>query len=154
MYGDSGAIRRLADQLRDQARDIRCQADVLVGRAEGVDWQGLAADAVRRRARERAAGLRRTAAAHDAAADALDRHATEVEQLQELIAAIERRARHLVSGARGRLADLGRRLAAGVPDLVPDPIDELLARFEPPPSGDRAWLEVDLPGIPARWLGR
>ena len=37
---------------------------------------------------------------------------------------------------------------AGLVDaILPDPVDELLARFVPPPSGHRDWLTVDLPGL-------
>lgn len=147
MYGDTRVIRGLADDLRQQADDIRGQADALVGQADGVEWQGWAADAMRLRARERGATLRRTAAAHDDAADALDRHAAEVDRLKELIAAVERRVRGLVAGARDRLADLGRRLLDGVTGLLSDPVDELLDRFVPPPSGHLDWLHVELPGL-------
>ncbi len=147
MYGDTRAIRRLAADLRQQADDIRVQADALVGQAEAVEWQGWAADAMRLRARERGATLRRTAASHDDAADALDRHAAEVDRLKELIAAIERRVRGLIAGARDRLADLGHRLLEGVRGLLPEPVDQLLDRFLPPPPRHLDWLHVELPGL-------
>ncbi len=147
MYGDPRAIRRLATQLREQGDDIRADADRLVAEAEQVAWQGWAADAMRAHVARRAAGLRQAARAHDEAATALDRHADEVERLQALIAAIERRAHRLIAGARERLADLGRRVLEGVTGLSPDPVDELLDRFVPPPPGSRAWLSVDLPGL-------
>ncbi|MFN8190870.1 MAG: hypothetical protein U0R78_10625 [Nocardioidaceae bacterium] len=147
MYGDTGVIRVLARRMRDQADDLRREADRLVGEAEAVWWTGWAADAMRSRARDRGAALRRTAALHDDAASALERHAAEIDRLKELIAWLERRAHSVVTAARDRLADLGRRLLAGVRDLVPEPIDQLLDRFVPPPSGHRDWLTVELPGL-------
>lgn len=147
MYGDTTAIRRLARELRDRATDIRAEADHLVARADGVPWSGLAADALRRRTHQRAAALRRSAGLHDDAADALDRHAAEVDRLKDLIAAIERRAHSLVDAARDRLADLGNSLVDGVEHVLPDAGDELLDRFVPPAPGSREWLGVDLPGL-------
>lgn len=143
MYGDTSVIRGLARSLRDQAADIRTEADRLVGQADHTHWTGLAADAMRSRARERAATLRRTAALHDDAAQALDHHADEVDRLKELIAAIERRVRQLVDGARDRLADL----TGGLRGMLPDPLDDLLDHFVSPPRGSMAWLDVDLPGL-------
>lgn len=147
MYGDTSVIRHLAGRLQAQADGLRSEADALVSRTLTVPWQGSAAEAMRRVARDRAGALRRTAAAHDDAATALLRHATEVEQRQALIAALEHRAARLCSSARDRLAALGRRALDGVAEAVPDPVDELLARFDPPPSGHLAWLRVDLPGL-------
>lgn len=147
MYGDTRVIRQLAAQLRDQATDLRRDADGLVGHAEAVQWHGWAADAMRTVAREHGSRLRATAQAHDDAADALDRHATEVDRLKALIGQIERRAHQLIAAARDRLADLGRRILGGLSDLLPDPVDRLLDRFIPPPPGHRDWLSVDLPGL-------
>lgn len=137
MYGDPAVIRHLARSLRDQAADIRTEADALVGRADGVHWTGLAAEAMRRRARDRACDLRACAARHDDAADALDAHAREVERLQELIAGVERRFQHLVQGVRHRLADL-----AGSVDGA---LERWVHHVVPPPSGSRDWLDLDLP---------
>ena len=147
MYGDTSVIRGLARTMRDQAADIRHEADRLVAHAESVHWSGLAADALRRRSRDRAADLRRTAALHDDAADALDHHADEVDRLKELIASIERRVQGLVAGARDRLAELGRGILDGIRHVAPDPLDQLLDRFVPPPSGSKDWLDVEIPGL-------
>ena len=127
MYGDTARIRALATDLRERADEIRELADRLAARAERVPWQGLAADAMRYAAQHRVAALRRTAGLHDDAADALDRHAREVDRLKDLIAAIERKARGLLDSACDKVLDL---------------LD-----FVPPPPGCREWLTVELPGI-------
>jgi hypothetical protein len=147
MYGDTSVIRGLARSLRDQAADIRAEADRLLGQAEHTHWTGLAADAMRLRARDRAGALRRTAGLYDDAAQALDRHADEVDRLKDLIAAIERRVHQLVDAARDRIADLAHGLADGLRRALPDPVDEALDRFVPPSHGSRHWLDVDLPGV-------
>src|SRR6478609_1008049 len=89
MYGDTTRIRALADRLRERATEIRALADRLVGSADRVAWAGLAAAAMRQHVWDRAAVL------HDDAAEALDRHARQVDQLKDLIASIERKARGL-----------------------------------------------------------
>ncbi len=147
MYGDTTVIRRLAAGLRDQAAEIRLEADRLVARTEAVGWLGRAGDALRERAHGRALALRRSAALHDDAADALDRHAREVERRKRLIEEIEHRVHRLVDAARGRLRDLAHAVERGLDVLGPDPHDEWLARFEPPPRGSRLWLEVEVPGL-------
>jgi hypothetical protein len=140
MYGDTEVIRGLARTMREQGSALRSDAATLLRRAEAVPWHGLAADAMRARVEVQAGSLRRTAALSDAAAVALDRHADEVDRLKALIAEIERRVTALVAAARDRLAGL-------LGDVLPDPVDELLARFVPPPPGHRDWLLVDLPGL-------
>jgi hypothetical protein len=139
VYGDTEVIRGLARGLRRQGDDIRWEADLLLAAAEAVPWQGVAADAMRCLARHRVGELRRTAALHDDAASALDDHADAVERVKRLIAAIEHRVLSMVAAARDRIAGL-------VGGLV-DPLDDLLDRFVPPPSGHKDWLSIDLPGI-------
>ena len=117
MYGDTTRIRGLADDLRERAAEIRTLADRLVAQADAVAWEGLAADAMRHHTRERAGALQRTAWLHDEAADALDRHARQVDFLTDLIASIEDKARGLVD------------------------------RFVPPLPGSREWLSVSIPGL-------
>ena len=155
MYGDATAIRHLAGRMRDRADDIRTAAARLADHVDQVPWQGCAAEAMRRRTETRLAGLLETARLHDDAAEALEAHAHEVQRLQDLIATIERTVRGLVDGACHRIAEVGRGLVGGMVDGVvdglsghrPDPVDELLASFRPPPSGHLAWLSVDLPGL-------
>ena len=135
MYGDTTVIRRLAADLREQAGEIRAEADRLVARTDAAGWLGQSGDALRRRVRDRALALRRSAGLHDDAADALERHAHEVERLQRLIEEVERRVRRLVDAARDKLGGL-----VGV-------AEGWLDRFDPPPRGSRLWLEVEVPGL-------
>lgn len=140
MYGDTEAIRGLARTMRGQGHALRDEAQRSRSRAEAVAWEGLAADAMRMRVREQTGALRRTAMLADEAAAALDRHADEVDRLKALIAAVEAKVMRLVDAAKDRLDAL-------LHHVMPDPVDELLARFVPPPSGHRDWLTVDLPGL-------
>ena len=143
MYGDTEVIRALARTVRGHGATIHAEAGLLLARAEATPWEGLAAEAMRLRVRTQVLALRRTAQLHKDAATALERHADDVDRLKALIAAIEHKVMALVEAARGRLSGL-----AGLLDTVlPDPVDELLARFVPPPSGHRDWLTVDLPGL-------
>jgi hypothetical protein len=140
MYGDTEAIRGLARTLRDQSAALRAEGATLLDGAETAMWQGLAAEAMRWRVREQVAALARTAGLAEEAATALEEHADEVDRLKALIAAIEQRVLALVAAARDRLGGL-------LDAVLPDPLDELLARFVPPPSGHRDWLTVELPGL-------
>src|SRR5690606_14991441 len=105
-------------------------------------WQGIAADAMRAVARFRVEALRRTAGLHDEAAAALDEHADAVDRVKRLIAAIEERVMALVAAARDRIAGVLGAVGGFV-----DPLDDLLDRFVPPPSGHLDWLSLDLPGL-------
>jgi ABC-type transporter Mla subunit MlaD len=148
MYGDSDVMRRRADQLREQAVDLRGLADRLVAQTEGIGWTGRAAESMRERVRKRATQLRTAAAEHDTAADSLDRHVQEVDALKDAIAAAERRAATLVADARTRVARIEavNETEPGV-RRVPDADDQTLAGFSPPPSGHKDWLAVSLPGL-------
>lgn len=140
MYGDTDVIRGLARTLRDQAESLRAEASDLRHRAEAVPWTGVAADAMRVQVLLHAKELVVAADLADHAAAALERHADEVDRLKALIARIEHAVMSMVRAARDRLAGL-------ISGLLPDPVDQLLDRFVPPPPGDRAWLDVQLPGL-------
>jgi hypothetical protein len=71
MYGDTAAIRRLADRMGEQGADIRRDADQLVRASQQALWDGRAAVAMRERMAERALAMRRTADQHDDADQAL-----------------------------------------------------------------------------------
>jgi hypothetical protein len=140
MYGDTGVVRALARQLRERADEIGREADDLAGRAERVGWSGLAAEAMRHLVRDHAAGLRACACAHEDAAEALERHAREVDRVKELIAAVEHRVAHVLASVAGGLAGF-------VSDVLPDSLEHWAAQFDPPPHGSVEWLDVRLP----RW---
>ncbi|MBC9734257.1 hypothetical protein [Nocardioides marmotae] len=129
-YGDVAGIRALATRLREQGAEVAAEAERLVRLAEATGWTGRAADAMRERAHDGARGLRRTAGLHEDAAEALDRHAAEVERRLELVAAAERTFAALLDGARDRLGGL---------------VDRLLDQVALPPPGHRDWLTFDLP---------
>ncbi|MDN4161362.1 WXG100 family type VII secretion target [Nocardioides abyssi] len=135
-YGDPAAVHALAARLRDLSAAVADEAERLRRLAEEVPWSGRAADALRERARTGVARLRRCAALHEDAAEALERHAAEVERRQAQVAAVEGRFRSLIEAARDAVDGwLGGRL------------DGWLDRFDPPPAGHRDWLDVDLPGL-------
>ena len=147
MYGDATALRDLARRLSDRAEEIRRSAARLERLIDGVAWEGLAADAMRHQTGLQLRALGHAAQLHDDAAHALLRHAREVQRLQDLIAVIERRVAGLIDAARSRIAAVGRGLIDGLIGRRPDPVDELLDRFRPPPPGHRDWLSVRLPGL-------
>ena len=143
MYGDTTVILALARRLREQGDEIRAEADSLVGHVDAVRWAGLAADAMRGLAREHAADLRVCARLHADAADALDRHAREVDRVEELIARMEHRALGALESAGHALGGLAHALS----DDVPDPLEHWAQHFVPPPHGSREWLSVHLPRV-------
>jgi hypothetical protein len=142
MYGDTTVIRRLAGTLREQGADIRAEAGALVGQAEAVPWTGLAADAMRALSRAHAGDLQACANRHDDAAEALDRHAREVDHLEDLIATIERKVVHLIDSFGHGLSGLAHGLVGHV---VPDGMDHWLDHFDAPVHGSMEWLEVHVP---------
>ncbi len=148
MYGDSETIRRRAMQLRDQGADVRALADQLVARVEALGWTGRAAEAMRERVTDRASHLRTAADRHVGAADALADHAEKVDGVREEIAATQARVSALVDDARARISAIAARNdASDGPAVQPDPLDEVLDAFTPPPNGHRDWLHVDVPGL-------
>jgi hypothetical protein len=143
MYGDTTVIRAMARRLREQGAEIRAEADSLTGRADAVEWTGLAGDAMRVLVRDHAADLRACATLHADAADALDRHAREVDRVQELIASIEHRALGVLDSAGHALGGLTH----AVSHVVPEPLEHWAHRFVPPPHGSKDWLAIHLPRV-------
>ena len=137
MYGDTGVVRALARELREQAADIQAAAVDLRAQSDAVPWTGLAADAMRRLAHDHASGLVAAAGAHERAAAALEHHAREVDHVKAVIAAAERRVHGAVDG-----------LASGASGLAHGRIGRWLADADLPPPGHLGWVEVRLP----RWL--
>ena len=152
MYGDSEIIRRRVSELRDQGADVRALADELVARVERLGWTGRAAEAMRERVTDRASHLRAAADRHTSAADALADHAESVDAVRDEIGATQARVGALVADARARVAAIERRNAdnsdgAAGPQIAPDPHDEALLAFTPPPNGHRDWLSIEVPGL-------
>jgi uncharacterized protein YukE len=139
MYGDSGTIRAHARRMHERAEEIRAEAAALGSLVAGVGWTGVAADAMRQVTGQHVAGLRRCADIHDRAADALERHARQVDHVTDLIARIERHVLGVLDSAASGVAGL-------VAHVVPDPVDRWARDFEPLPHGSLAWLDVDVPG--------
>jgi methyl-accepting chemotaxis protein len=123
MYGETEVMRKHADRLREQARDIRSIAERIVAQADGVTWAGRAGEDLRERVRERAARLREAADRHEYAADSLGSHIQTVDGLKDAIAESERRVTALLD-------------------------DAALPPFDPPPPGHKDWLAVTLPEDP------
>jgi hypothetical protein len=119
MYGDTEAVRALAQRMRRLGEELRAEADAVLRAATGVTWVGEAGSALRQAVRAEAAALRGCAGRHDDAAHALERHAEEVERRKGLIAAAEAQASAVVRA---------------------------VGSFLPPP-GHRDWLSF-VPGLP------
>lgn len=147
MYGDTDVMRRRATQLREQGIDLRSMADHLVAQTEGIGWTGRAAESMSERIRARATHLREVAAAHDGAADSLDRHLQQVEHLKDTIATREHKASSIVTDAATRVARVDAHDDLDGVRREADPGDRELASFTPPPSGHRDWLTVEIVGL-------
>lgn len=124
MYGEPRKIRQVAERLEARAGALRAQARELHARSETVAWVSVAADRMRGRAQERRDELHRVADAYEEAALRVRAHADRVQQLVDLIAAVERRAASMVDGLVDGLVD-------------------------GPPAGHRRWLELAevVPGL-------
>lgn len=82
---DPDAIRRLAATMRVRAEEVRDLASQLVRQLDATRWTGRAAEAARAQSRRRLDDLLAAAALHERAADALARHAAEVERCRSLL---------------------------------------------------------------------
>ena len=140
MYGDATAVRALAARLRTQADEIRVEAAQLEDLAAHTPWTGVAADAMRASVRVQASDLRVCADLHDDAAEALERHAREVDRAKELIGAAEHRILRLVDVAAGRVQGL-------VSHALPDRLERWAVTFAAPPRGSLEWLDVHVPDL-------
>lgn len=93
---DTSALHAAAHRIRDRAEGVRRHAATVVARAEATRWHSAAAARFRDRATELALALRHAADRLDAAADALDRHASTAhhrwEELQAAVTGGERAA--------------------------------------------------------------
>lgn len=148
MYGDTTVIRRQADRMDERAGDLRVRARGLSAAADASGWVSVSGDRMKQRVAERRADLEATATAYEEAARALRHHADEVDEVKQLIKAIEDRIRSLVSSAVDKVKDFAGDVVDGAKDLVglgddePSAQEQRLAHFDEPPPGDRAWLEA------------
>ena len=80
-------------------------------------------------------------------------HAAEVQRLLDLIAAIERQVRAIVSEAIDRVKDAVGAVVDGIREALSpgDEEDKRLAETEMPPPGHKDWLEMpdQVPGVRA-----
>jgi uncharacterized protein YukE len=88
MLTDTTGIRHLARRMRERAEEIRAECARVRRRADDVPWQGRAADAMRAQVAARLSALAATAALHEDAAEALERHARAVESLSTVTGAV------------------------------------------------------------------
>lgn len=123
MYGDPDAIRALARTLTDQGEAVRTEGRRLLALLGATRWTGLAADAAHAVAQVRAADLSACAVRHDEAADALVRHAAEVEHRLAVLARAQDVLGGVVADGLGRAREL-------LPELLPD-------------RDARAWPDLD-----------
>lgn len=117
MYGEPRKIRQVAERLEARADALRAQARELHTRSQRVAWVSVAADRMRERAAERRDELHAVADAYEAAAERVRAHADRVQQLLDLLAAVERRASALVDAVVD-LPPPGHRRWLDLPDLV------------------------------------
>ena len=151
MYGEPRKIREVAERLERRADQLRAEADELHTASETTGWVSVAADRMREAARERRDELVRVAREYDEAALRVREHAAEVQRLLDLIGAIERQVRALVSEAVDRVKDAAGAVVDGIKDALSpgDERDRRLAATPLPPPGHRDWLELpdQLPGV-------
>lgn len=145
MYGDTQVIRKRAGELREQSVDLRALADRLVAQVDGLAWSGRAADALRARIHDRAAHLRATAHGHESAAEALGRHAAEVEVTKDAITEAQRTFESVRHEAQARVERLQAESHDGV-RVEPTPADAALLAFTPPAPGHLDWVTTEIPG--------
>lgn len=115
MYGEPRKIREVAERLERRAAQLRAEADELHTASEGSPWVSAAADRMREHARASLDELVQVAREYDEAAEKVRAHATEVQRLLDLIAAIERQVRAIIGEALGRAnpLEVTLRLADG-----------------------------------------
>jgi uncharacterized coiled-coil DUF342 family protein len=151
MYGEPRRIREVAERLERRAEELRTEADALHVASEEIAWVSVAADRMRAHARERRDELVQVAREYDEAARAVRAHAAEVQRLLDLISAIERQVRAIVSEAIDRVKDAVGKVLNGLKDaLTPgDEEDRRLAETPLPPPGHKDWLDMSdrVPGV-------
>lgn len=151
MYGEPRKIREVAERLERRAGQLRSEADELHTASETIAWVSVAADRMREHARERRDELVQVAREYDEAAHRVREHAAELQRLLDLIGAIERQVRAIVSEAIDRVTDAVGAVVDGITDALSpgDEQDEKLAATPMPPPGHKDWLEMpdQVPGV-------
>lgn len=151
MYGEPRRIREVAERLERRADELRAEADGLHTASETIAWVSVAADRMRAHARERRDELVQVAREYDEAALRVREHAAEVQRLLDLIGAIERQVRAIVSEAVDRVKDAVGAVVDGIKDALSpgDEQDKRLAATPMPPPGHKDWLDMPdtVPGV-------
>ena len=150
MYGEPKKIREVAERLEARADTLRSQASEIHARSEESPWVSVAADRMREMARERRDELHAVARDYDDAAQRVREHAAEVERILDLIAAIEKKAKAIISAAFDRISGAVSDVLGGIKDALPgDEDDRRIAETSTPPPGHKDWLDIPdiIPGI-------
>ncbi|MBG6212261.1 MAG: hypothetical protein LH475_00540 [Cryobacterium sp.] len=114
-------VRSDAARLRAQGDDVRARAMTIKARAEAMNWNSVAATAFRAEITVTADALGRSAAALDAAADALANHARAVDEVKALI--------HQAQQWAGDRLDEARSIAANAVKVVHDISENAVTGF-------------------------
>jgi methyl-accepting chemotaxis protein len=151
MYGEPRKIREVAERLERRADKLRAEADGLHAASDTITWVSVAADRMREHARERRDELVQVSREYDEAALRVREHAAEVQRLLDLIGAIERQVRAIVSAAIDRVKDAVGAVLDGIKDALSpgDEEDRRIAATPLPPPGHRDWLAMpdQVPGV-------
>jgi len=151
MYGEPRRIREVAERLERRAEELRVEADRLHATSESCPWVSAAAERMRAHARERRDEVRAVAREYDEAAAQVRAHAAEVQRLLDLLAAIERQVRAIVSAAVSRLEEAVGAVVDGIKDALSpgDEQDRRIVETPLPPPGHRDWLDMPeaVPGV-------
>jgi septal ring factor EnvC (AmiA/AmiB activator) len=151
MYGEPRKIREVAERLERRGDALRAEADALHTASEDIAWVSVAADRMRGHARDRRDELVQVAREYEEAARKVREHAAEVQRLLDLIAAIERQVRAIVSEAIDRVKDAVGNVISGIQDALSpgDEEDKRVAETPMPPPGHKDWLDMPehVPGV-------
>jgi hypothetical protein len=142
MYGDTTRIRARATTLRADATELRARARTLRAEGDALSWKSPAADTLRSRLTSTADDLGPRAHLLDEAADALERHARQVDEHK---AAIDGAMKWLTE-RRDEAVGFLRTAEAGVETVAHEAVsrsrDIASALAAPPAVGSRQWLDL------------
>jgi chromosome segregation ATPase len=142
MYGDTTRIRARATALRTDATELRARGKTLRAEGDSLTWKSPAADALRERLTSTADELGPRARLLDDAADALERHARQVDEHKASIG----QAMTWLSERRDEALGFLRSAEAGVETVAHEAVsrsrDIASALASPPAAGSRLWLDL------------